>query len=262
MILQFKMIPHRTTSTRTHHNAPKEAPPASSPSASTDERAFDETVVHDLLNPMSGVLGQLELISELGEAELSEPMQQRLNACLSSARDLSEMLVDLRFLTQVRSDEVPHQPSRLSVKKLLDSLEQEVAWPDNGTVCANVEPDHDNQYLTDRGGLAQRALHATARAAMRLASPRDVTVTAAASNDDTIQFTCRYAGPTLPDSVHPFLGHPQLASLQREHGFRVERARSMEMVAAIMQLLQGTLRYEPTDEGGAFILSFRMWKTH
>ncbi len=102
----------------------RRAAKAASPDAREESR-LDEMVVHDLLNPMTGVLGQLELLEDQLDERLNDNDRQRLEECMASARDLSDMLVNLRCLAQIHSEAVPRRPINLSVQRLFQELQHD-----------------------------------------------------------------------------------------------------------------------------------------
>jgi len=70
----------------------------------TLKEALTEMIVHDLNNPVTSILGNLELIRQLPPA-LSAPQQEALDAAISATRRLMRMirnLIDLRHLEEGR----------------------------------------------------------------------------------------------------------------------------------------------------------------
>lgn len=229
------------------------------PSHAAGTSHLDEMVVHDLLNPMTGVLGQLELIEEQISSELTDNTRERLEQCLASARDLSEMLMDLRCLTQIESGQVPQRPAPVSVQELLQLILNECACTDEQGVEIRTDAQHAALHLPERAGLIRRALSVVIRAAVRLAESPPVVVTAAPVDDSTdqrVRIECRYVGRTLPQPLQDKLLSREIASLQRQHGYRIDRARGFELVHHVLELFQGQMHYASASDGGAFVLTF------
>lgn len=223
------------------------------PSPAAPASQLDELVLHDLLNPMTGVIGQLEMLEDQLETKLSAQDRQRLDQCLESARDLSDMLVNLRHLCHLQSAPEPMEPTSIPLHALLQSVKHEQDWPPDAAV--HVAEVSDSQTgVRDDSQLLARAMGLLGQAALRLSDASRIEFAGEPVHPDRVRLTCRWAGSPLPEPVRRTLFTADLASVQREYGLRVDRARGIELVHCIAQHLEGTVDYEQESDGGVFVV--------
>jgi K+-sensing histidine kinase KdpD len=222
---------------------------ASSPSSACQ---LDEAILHDLLNPMTAVLGHLELLDDHLANVIGEADRRRLAECFSSARDLADLLINLRCLAQIRTQSLPARQTIVCVRSLLQSVCVQHQWPTGWTVTADC--GDQSPHVRDQAGMLARALLVLTQAAMRLSPARKVLLQAQLTPGGFVQLICAYTGASLDEQISRHLFTGQLALLQRQSGQRIDRARGMELVDGVMQLLDGAAWYEPTIDGGRFVL--------
>jgi signal transduction histidine kinase len=233
------------------------APAAAAPRASTPRaRLVDETVIHDLKNPLTSILGNMRLIDEMIGATLDPRMRQRLVASIQSAEELNAMLGDLQQLLWIESGEFSQSRSASSVAdmvKRLSAFGQERATGEGKTleIVSNIDGLIVEGYVPQ----IQRALELLLTAAVRLSRSNPVRISAARHEPgDRLAFTFSYNGLRIPPGLANTLFALESASLQRDYGMRIDRSRGLVLVKQVAELQGGDAGYTAGEDGGSFYL--------
>ena len=72
--------------------------------------AFSHVVAHDLKNPLSKIIGSLGVLKEYGGPVLDDEMQEVVDICMDSARDMNNIINELLLLATVRKGEIASGP--------------------------------------------------------------------------------------------------------------------------------------------------------
>ena len=159
---------------------------------------IDEGVIHDLLNPLTGLMGHLQLLQELLEDGAFELSRQRIKGCFDSLSILLGMLFDLQQLLRLNAAAVQPNREQISVLNLMSELrtaydssidadqrELVIDCPDGElTVCADAP-------------LLSRALVLLLAVGRRLSRQGPVVIRVSPSGG-MLKFEVSYQGMTLP----------------------------------------------------------------
>lgn len=227
---------------------------AGASAVSGEEKAplVDDLVLHDLMGPLSGAMGQLQIL----QMQLSEEKSlSKVDMAYSALVELSEMVSTLQHLTHLERSVLGETAETLSVRDLLDDVSDAVQ-PAEASDGAALELREVPARLTVRGfpQLLRQAVCGLTRVGLRLCRGTAVTVGAESTATGAVRLTVTYEGRPLPDAVIEKLFDEDLERVQREHSLRIDRAHSLMLVASTAQAHEGRAGYEPLPEGGRFWL--------
>ena len=220
----------------------------------------DEGVIHDLLNPMTSIVGHLHLLEDaMEQGGTGEENQRWLAACRAGVEELSDMLVDLRRLMQAEAGELKPELQPLAVAPLLErvrGLERERAAERRRTVSLDRSAP-DLQVHADPA-LLERALQLVLIAALRLSRSSPILLRAGRAAKGRIRFRCCYEGRPVSPRLAEHLFSRDSAELQQAHGGRIDRARGLVFVRAVAEAHGGAAWCEPNSAGACFGLELPM----
>jgi signal transduction histidine kinase len=72
--------------------------------------AFSRIVAHDLKNPLSKIIGSLGILKEYGGLDLDEDLEEVMDICMDSAKDMNNIINELLLLATVRKGEIALGP--------------------------------------------------------------------------------------------------------------------------------------------------------
>ena len=203
---------------------------------------------HEINNPLAIIGGRAQLL--LREIEHPEHRRQ-LGVIVAQVKRAYEMVADIRFFAR------PPQPEPISFN-LIEELEKLVAeqmpmmTAAGVTFHTEINPPGDSMVETDPALLhvAVSVLCSNAREAVQFTGS-NVWLSLRRA-DGVWEIVVKDDGPGISDEIHPFIFDPYYSGRQagRGLGFGLPKA------WRIMQLLGGSIRYEPSNEQGAtFILA-------
>jgi K+-sensing histidine kinase KdpD len=232
-------------------DCPPGGPTAEAPEAGYEPcNPFDELLLHDLLNPMTGLQGDLELLEETLGPQADAATRQRLQGALESSRELSSMLVNLRCLAQLQAGSLSLRLRTLPLRTLLNSVTSDPSWP--GTEQVRLTCPVPDRHVRASGNLLEHALHVLLQSALRLQQDDHIELSAFEAANGNLRVECAYHGATIPDELQEVLFTPQIESAQRSYNLRIDRAYGLTVVQHIVQLLGASVYYQPASEGGRF----------
>ena len=229
----------------------------------------DESVIHDLLNPITSIVGHLHLMEDamaegIGGAGApggvgGEGGERWLAAGRSGVEELTDMLVDLRRLMQLETGELKLDRRPLDVAALLErvrDLERERAELRNQTV--RIAPAAPGLRVHAGAELLERALRIVLAAALRLGRSTPILLRADRIEGGGVRFRCCYEGRAMTPRLADRLFTRDGARLQEMHGQRIDRARGLLFVRAVAEVHAGRAWCEPTPGGACFYLELPM----
>ena len=211
----------------------------------------DDLVLHDLMGPLSGALGQLQIL----QMQLSEEKcLSKVDMAYSALAELSEMVGTLQHLTHLERGVLGETAQTVGVQDLLDDVSDAVQ-PAGATDGAALELREVSARLAVQGfpQLLRQAMCGLVRVGLRLCRGAAVSVGAESTTRGEVRLTVTYEGRPLPDEVIDKLFDEDLERVQREHSLRIDRAHSLMLVASAAQAHEGRAGYEPLPDGG------RLW---
>ena len=219
-------------------------------------RVVDESVIHDLRNPLTSVLGNMRLVEEMVGPTLDPRMRDRMAASIRSAEELNAMLGDLQQLLWLQSGEFSMPVTSSTVGDLVKHLGaagQERAAADGRTleIVSSVNEAVISGYVTH----VLRALELLLHASLRLSRSGPVRIEAGPhSTPGRLAFSFSYTGLRIPPGLSGSLFTFESATLQRDYGVRVDRSRALMFVRAVAKLHGGEISYAGGEDGGVFYL--------
>lgn len=226
----------------------------SSGEASAATPLVDEAVIHDLLNPLTGLMGHLQLMQELLQEGSADMARDRLKGCFESLSSLLGMLFDLQQLMRLDSGNVPLERQKLCVAQLISAMRRsyDESIDSEGREIIVHCPDGQAQIDGDPSML-ERTLVLLVLVARRLSRSGPISIQTV-HEESRLSIVIGYTGPTLPATLaSEIFGHGG-AALQKQTGHRIDRGRGLMLVAAIARLHDGSVSYSATSGGGAFTL--------
>jgi two-component system, OmpR family, sensor histidine kinase VanS len=221
------------------------------PANGAQPEVVDLGVIHDLLNPLTSIVGNLDLLDELLAGAALPAAQRRLSDGLASAEELRSMLENLRYLMAGDScGPVPHAP--LELPRMLEQLQQRVQQ--RGLVKHPIElrlPAEPVPPVPGVEDLLRRAADVLLRTAARIGTRITVELECAAGSEIEVRFV--HQGRTLPAILAGRLLEPDFSQVQSQQGVKIDRGRGLWFARSVIEAHQGSLRYEPGGDGGSFI---------
>ena len=115
----------------------------------TELDMFARTVAHDLKNPLSNIIGSLELLELSARPLLDENMQKTLQLGVRGSRKLANIIDELLLLASIRQDEVPLTPlpmfeivlgARERLTHLISDYDAKIIMPETWPTAVGYAP--------------------------------------------------------------------------------------------------------------------------
>ena len=221
------------------------------PANGAEPEVVDLGVIHDLLNPLTSIVGNLDLLDELLAGAALPAAQRRLGDGLASAEELRSMLENLRYLMAGDSrGPLPHEP--LELPRMLEQLQQSVQA--RGLVKHPIElrlPAESVPFVPGGEDLLRRAADVLLRTAARIGTRITIELQCTAGGEIEVRFV--HQGRTLPAILVGRLLEPDFPQVQSEQGVKIDRGRGLWFARTVIEAHHGSLRYEPRGDGGSFV---------
>lgn len=226
--------------------------PVTAPASQTAGPLVDEAVIHDLLNPLTGLMGHLQLLQELLQDGATDMAKDRLKGCFESLSSLVGMIFDLQQLMRLENGKLQIDRQEVTIAQLISEMRRayDESVESEGREIIVHCPDGDAPIEGDPQML-QRAMVLLVMVARRLSRTGPITVQTI-SDRGMVDLMIGYTGPCLPPALAAELFGSQSAALQKQMGHRIDRGRGLMLVAAVAQLHDGSISYSATATGGAF----------
>jgi len=214
----------------------------------------DEAVIHDLLNPLTGLMGHLQLLQELLHDGSVDMARDRLKGCFESLSSLLSMLFDLQQLMRMETGKAQLERQTVRLAQLISETRRayDESIDSEGREIIVHCPDGDAQMEGDPQ-LLQRTMLLLVLVARRLSRTGPLSLQTICA-EGWLSIVIGYTGPTLPPTLATELFGPDGAALQKQTGHRIDRGRGLMLVAAVARLHDGSVSYSATSGGGAFTL--------
>ena len=223
--------------------------PGSQPAA---EAIVDAAIIHDLLNPLTSIRGNLDLLNDTLHSAGIPNATRRIRAGLDSSDDLCEMLENLRYL-MAEEPRPAIAGEDVDIKRLIEGIYRQTRdWPTGAAPEVRV-PQAELSRLRGEEDLIRRVLNVLVRAAVRIGT-RAMVEAGPSADGQSIEFHMSHRGRCLPEEVANRLFEPQFARIQLKHGLKIDRARGLWFARAATEAHGGELQYEPQADGGVFLL--------
>ena len=205
---------------------------------------IDEGVIHDLLNPITSIMGNLQLLEELLGDRSDDATRKRLNASLASTHELHAMLENLRQLMNpgllpepgVAVELVPLMRVVIGLFPTAISL----TGGEGISVIGAEEP-------------LMRALAAVLSAARRAGKVEEIAV----ASGNSVEIHVAHKGRVIPRAISDAFFTHALAHHQELNGMKIDRAHGLWYARVALERYGGGVRYESREDGGCFVVTLR-----
>jgi PAS domain S-box-containing protein len=171
-------------------------------------------VGHDVRQPLSLVLAQLEILAETWDEAAEESRLQRVDKALGAARRLSSLLDDILAMANVESGTIATRPLPVSLRDVVVEALTDV----HGGSGVQVLAEGDPRGLVDPFHLRQMVTNLVSNALRYGTSPVEVTIAGGAGGETTVTVHDHGAGVPLefvPNLFERFRGAGAGSSLGR-----------------------------------------------
>ncbi|HEU5451652.1 MAG TPA: PAS domain S-box protein [Terriglobales bacterium] len=214
---------------------------------------------HELNNPLTAILGALELLKD---AQHGEVVEKRLELVRQQARRAAEVVQNLLFFSR------PPQPGKAPLN-LNDLIQRTLALHEHSLRVSAVAVDFvadptSPQVIGDANQLMQVFLNLVINAeqAIREVRPRGTLSVRVGENRDRVWVSFQDDGPGIPSEMVPKIFDPFFTTKRPGRGTGL----GLSVSVAILKKYGGQIEYQPAPGGGSiFVVSLpasKMEKVH
>jgi signal transduction histidine kinase len=223
---------------------------ASPPCAGNPSRPIvDSGIVHDLLNPLTSILGNLHLLTDRLK-DAPPDVLKCLSAGVVSSEELRDMLENLRYLMSPQAASAVSK--RIDLAAMAGAAVQDAADRLTEKPAPNLHPGEGPVWVAGREKLLRRMLDVLLRAAMRLGTSCEIELASVGASAAELRFVHRGRG--IPAELAEHLFEPDFPEIQYDRGYKIDRARGFFFARCVARVHGGSIRYEPRTDGGAFVV--------
>lgn len=218
------------------------------------KRQLSDMIVHDLQNPLTGILSALEMLQVSAGPDTREIFEEAIQRC----RDLSGMILNVLHVSRAETGEVKTYLENLDLRKIADSAAQvfhrTAARDGYGLRVAGEAslPVRTDEHLTRRilENLIRNALRHTPKGTA-------IEVVVDRSPEGRARVRVRDDGPGIRPDIQAKLFEPYAAFALRETGIRVDSGLGLPSCRVLADALGATLTVESDGrKGTTFSLVF------
>jgi len=217
------------------------------------KQQLTDMIVHDLQNPLAGVIGVLQILREKTEG-LNEREQEAIQEALRRCEDLGQMIANVLQVSRAQVGKVEVYLENLDLAALTREVAESMRRGLEKTIA--VEGPPSVPIRTDQS-LVRRILQNLLRNAVRHTLPgTSVSVRIGASDSSYIQLSVCDGGPGIPLEIQALLFEPFGAAALRARGARVDTGLGLASCKVAAGALGGTISVESDGKSGSvFTLS-------
>ena len=212
----------------------------------------DHGVIHDLLNPLTSVVGNIDLLDEILRGQAAPQVLKSLGAALASAEELRDMIENLRYLMFEGTPAAPAM-TRMDLAVMFKRLEEQAR-----SRALDKPPTEFHIHATRplmvkaNDKLLRRAMDVLLRTVTRLGTRSTADITQ--SGDAAVDVRFAHHGRAIPDDLTGCLFDPGFAQIQYDRAVKIDRARGLWFVRRVAEAHRGAVHYEPRTDGGDFVV--------
>jgi len=208
---------------------------------------FVSTVSHELRSPLTSIIGSLDTVNR-PELAPQEPMsQQLLVSARRQAGRLQRLIEDLLVVSRIDRGAIPIHPEVIEVKEIFDEVNRVVSIEPASTVePANLAVYADRDHF-------QRILINLVENAAKYAPDSPVELYAWQKGSRAIMAVVDH-GPGVPESARESIFERFTQLDQSDTRSRGGTGLGLSIVKSLTEVMQGSVRVESTEGGGATFL--------
>lgn len=215
------------------------------------KQQLTDMIIHDLQNPLAGVIGVLQILQEK-RGGLNEREKEAIQEALRRCDDLGQMISNVLQVSRAQIGKVEVYLENLDLAALtreaVDSMRPAIERENRHIV---VEAPTSIPVRTDQS-LVRRILQNLLRNALRHTLPgTSVSVRIDASEPSKIQVSVCDTGPGIPPEIQALLFEPFGAAALRARGARVDTGLGLASCKVAAEALGGTISVESDGKTGS-----------
>ena len=216
------------------------------------ERQVVEMVVHDLQNPLAGIMAFLEILKDRPDG-LTSAENKGLTAAVARCQELSELVVTLLQLGQAERGELRPELETVDLGRVARSAAEAfapVAQRGQQALRFHARKSSSTITRTDER-IVRRILYNLTRNALRH-TPAGTTVQLAVETDPALQIVVEDDGPGIPGEIQDRIFEP---GALRRAGVPSDSGVGLAFCRKAAESLGMSLRFEKSRDGGCrFVL--------
>lgn len=208
---------------------------------------FVSTVSHELRSPLTSIIGSLDTVNRPELAPPEPTSQQLLISARRQAGRLQRLIEDLLVVSRIDRGAIPVHPEVVEIKEMFDEVNRVVAIEPSTT----VEPANLAVYA-DRDHFSRILINLVENAA-KYAPDSPVELYAWQKNQRAMIAVVDH-GPGIPDHFRDSIFERFTQLDQSDTRSRGGTGLGLSIVKSLTEVMQGTVRVEATEGGGATFL--------
>jgi two-component system sensor histidine kinase/response regulator len=208
-------------------------------------------LVHDLRNPLTGLMGHLGLLEELVVTDIERESVKAATLASQRLRELIDDLLQVRLLED-NAYEVTRTPHELaSVVGDAAKTMQGAAIARGMTICLDTAA---SRQLSCEPTLLRRAVENLLANAIRHAPKDSEVLVRIAESSGALVLTVEDAGPGIPDDERPILFTKYGSKELRRGGRRTGHGLGLYLVSLVMRAHGGTVKVDAERRAGTSVV--------